>query len=70
MVALLNQEELMSRAKESIVRFAARPIDPDALVEKVTNEGIDEYFVRAALWSLLDRGRIQETSNRQLIAQA
>jgi hypothetical protein len=60
----------MSKAKENIVRFAARPIDPDALVEKVTNQGIDEYFVRAALWSLLDRGRIQETPNRQLVAWA
>jgi hypothetical protein len=33
----------------------------------VTSEGIDEYFVRAALWSLLGRGRIQETENHELV---
>ena len=68
MAVLANHEALMSKAKASLIRVAVRPIEPDALVEKVTHEGIDEYFVRAALWSLLDRGRLQETENRLLVA--
>jgi DNA-binding transcriptional regulator PaaX len=67
---VLDREMLMSAAKRSIVRAASQPIDPAILIQTVSSEGIDEYFVRAAIWSLLDRGQIRETEQRQLVSRA
>lgn len=66
---VMDREHLMSAAKKSIIRAAVQPIDPGVLIQTVACEGIDEYFVRAAIWSLLNRGQIRETEDRELVAR-
>ena len=67
---VLEREKLMSDAKSSILRAASTPIEPAILIQTVSGEGIDEYFIRAAIWSLLDRGQIRETEQRLLVSRS
>jgi hypothetical protein len=46
------------------------PIAPAVLVKNLKSRGIDEYSIRAAIWFLIDGGKIELTPDRMLVARA
>lgn len=45
----------------AIVRAAPAPSSPRDLINRVIEEGVPEYFVRIALWHLIDRHEVELT---------
>lgn len=60
------RDEMLWRAEDAILRIATTPTPTSILIDKLRTEKIDEYFVRAAILFLMDRGRIRMTEDRKV----
>lgn len=63
-----ESDEMLNRAERSILSEARREIFPVQLIRNLKNNGIDEYSIRAAIWILIDDGKIKLTRDRKLVS--
>lgn len=68
-VGVEEREAMLRRAEVSVIEEIDAPIAPNDLIDRLTRRGLDDYVVRAAIWFLIDRGRI-ELRKDQLLAPA
>jgi hypothetical protein len=65
MMVLTNEE--LNQAEDailSIVDAAAEPVPPEDVIGTLRSKGFSEFPLRAALWILLDRRKIEFTRQR------
>jgi hypothetical protein len=67
--SIQERERNLDAAERSILVESHQPIAPQALIEKLKRRGIDEYSIRAAIWILIDDGKLALTPSRELIAR-
>lgn len=67
-MTMVEQNEMLQKAEDGIKAELNQDVPRPSrdLIESVKKQGIDEYFVRAALLFLLDAGRIEFTNGRNL----
>jgi hypothetical protein len=63
------REQMLDFAEQSILNESSLPIAPALLVKNLKSRGIDEYSIRAAIWFLIDGGKIVLTPDRMLVAR-
>ncbi len=64
-----ERERNLDAAERSILLESHQPIAPKALIDRLKLRGIDEYSIRAAIWILIDDGKLALTSSRELVAR-
>ncbi len=64
------REEMLNKAARSILVETRHEVPPVQLIQTLKSEGIDEYSIRAAIWILIDDGKIELTEDRKLVALA
>jgi hypothetical protein len=64
------REQMLDVAEQSILSESGVPIAPALLITNLKSRGIDEYSIRAAIWFLIDGGKIQLTPDRMLVTRA
>jgi hypothetical protein len=53
--------EIAEARIRAIVDQAREPVQPRDMIADLTREGLPEYFVRIAIWTLIDRREIELT---------
>ncbi len=64
------REQMLDKAEQSILIKTRSEVPPVQLIQTLKSEGIDEYSIRAAIWILIDDGKIKLTEDRKLVALA
>jgi hypothetical protein len=64
------REEMLDKAERSILVETRTEVPPVQLIRTLKSKGIDEYSIRAAIWILIDDGKIKMTHDRKLVALA
>jgi hypothetical protein len=64
------REEMLDKAERSILVETRTEVPPVQLIRTLKSKGIDEYSIRAAIWILIDDGKIKLTQDRKLVALA
>jgi DNA-binding transcriptional regulator PaaX len=62
------REEMLDKAEQAILLETRNEVPPVELIKTLKNEGIDEYSIRAAIWILIDDGKIELTRDRKLVS--
>jgi hypothetical protein len=68
MMSVQARDEMLWKAENAIMNRVGTPTGTADLIRQLKIDEIDEYFVRAAILFLLDRGRLQMTSDQKLVA--
>ncbi len=63
------REAMLDEAERSILIESRNEILPTELIRTLKSKGLDEYSIRAAIWFLIDGGKIELTPDRKLVAR-
>jgi DNA-binding transcriptional regulator PaaX len=63
------REAMLNEAERSILLESRNEIPPAELIRTLKDKGLDEYSIRAAIWILIDDGKVELTRDRKLIAR-
>ena len=54
----------------AFLRVCGRPVDMDAVVNKIKPEGFSEFEIKESVWRLLDQHEAELTPERNIVAVA
>jgi hypothetical protein len=60
------RDEMLWKAEQRVLSLAVSPTPTHEIVSHLRSERIDEYFARAAILFLLDRGRLRMTDDSRV----
>ncbi len=63
------REAMLDEAERSILIESRNEIPPTELIRTLKSKGLDEYSIRAAIWILIDNGKVELTRERTLVAR-
>ncbi len=63
------REAMLDEAERSILIESRNEILPTELIRTLKSKGLDEYSIRAAIWILIDDGKVELTRERKLVAR-
>jgi len=66
-MSVKERDMMLGRAEDAILERAVQPKSAAELVQELRREGIDEYFVRAGIWFLMDRGYVMLNPERKVV---
>ncbi len=69
LTSVQERERNLDTAERYILSESHQPIAPRTLIDKLKLRGVDEYSIRAAIWILIDDGKLALTPARELVAR-